>query len=79
MRLVVIENDVRLRAGPGTDFDILADLDAGALVETTSEHGWRCRRSRYSRPGRAVVTADGQYGWVAVEYVRELPDEGSEG
>jgi SH3-like domain-containing protein len=66
MTLVVIENDVRLRAGPGTDFDILADLDAGALVEATSEHGWR-----------AVVTSDGQYGWVAVEYLRDL--DGSEG
>lgn len=60
MSLVVIVDHVRLRAGPGTDYAVLADLDAGAIVEPTGGYGWR-----------EVVTAGGTRGWVAVDYVRD--------
>ena len=63
MTLVVIANNVRLRAGPSTDAAILAELPFGTHVEPTTDHGWR-----------HVMLEDGTQGWVAVEYLREVPE-----
>lgn len=62
MRGIIIEDAVRLRSGPGTEFEIVVELDAGTVVESTSEHAWR-----------EVVTGDGRRGWVAVDYLRRAP------
>lgn len=54
---------LRLRVGPGVDFSILKILPDGTLAEVlTLPDGVEV-------PGWALITADGQHGWVKVEFL----------
>lgn len=59
-RLRVNANGVRLRSGPGTEFDILDNLPIGATVEPVTDHAWR------------QVRHEGQEGWMAATYLDEV-------
>ena len=63
------DEGVRLRAGPGTDCDQLAELAAGTEVEVLS--------GPVSAGDRlwVKVTAEGTEGWVAEEFLAPVEDE----
>src|SRR5688572_25720856 len=67
-RLLVTDDQVRLRSGPGTQHPVLAELAAGTMVEPTGDHAWR------------EVRVGGQVGWVAAPFLApagaEEPAEG---
>ena len=57
---VTPDNNLNMRAGPGTDYDIVSKLPAGTgiLALGTNEDGsW------------IVVNYDGKYGWIKTEFV----------
>lgn len=57
---VTPDSNMNLRAGPGTDFDRVAQIPAGTTVTalgTNADETW------------VVVQYEGQYGWLAKEYL----------
>lgn len=57
---VTPDSNMNLRAGPGTDFDKVAQIPAGTAVTalgTNADETW------------VVVQYEGQYGWLAKEYL----------
>ena len=54
---------MNLRAGPGTDFDKVAQIPAGTEVTalgTNGDESW------------IMVQYEGQYGWLAKEYLNAV-------
>lgn len=60
-RAMVTSDDVNLRSGPGTSFDVLAVVPGGSELSAEKE----------SVNGFAAVIVDGQHGWIATEYLHE--------
>ena len=60
--LIITEDGVRLRSGPGTDSRILATLTAGTEAVPLTDHAWR------------QVNVGGQAGWVAADYLTSGAD-----
>lgn len=60
-RAMVSSDDVNLRSGPGTSFDVLAVVPAGSELVADRE----------AVNGFAAVNVNGQHGWIAVEYLSE--------
>lgn len=60
-RAMVTSDDVNLRSGPGTSFDVLAVIPGGSEISADRE----------SVNGFAAVNVDGQHGWIATEYLHE--------
>lgn len=65
--LLVTEDGVRLRSGPGTDSRILATLKAGTEAVPLTDHAWR------------QVNVGGQAGWIAADLLREASDSTQSG
>ncbi len=60
--VVVDVNILRLRSGPGTDYDILDRLALGTVLKVTgNQNEWL-----------EVVTPEGKNGWVHGDYVKEV-------
>lgn len=62
-----VTDDVRLREGPGADFDVESVLSAGARISVTGG----------PRDGFYLVDVDGMRGWVSADYI--APDDGGVG
>jgi uncharacterized protein YgiM (DUF1202 family) len=60
-RAVVTSDEVNLRSGPGTSFDVLTVVPPG--TELSAE--------RESVNGYAAVRVQGQHGWIATDYLSE--------
>lgn len=65
--LIVTEDGVRLRSGPGTDSRILATLKAGTEAVPITDHAWR------------QVNVGGVAGWIAADLLRESSDSTQSG
>lgn len=62
--VVTNEGNLNLRAGPGTEYDVIGKLDTGVQVvgcgySTTGPSNW------------IVVESNGQYGWVCTDYLQQ--------
>jgi uncharacterized protein YgiM (DUF1202 family) len=57
----VAARGLRLRGGPGTDFDIIQSLSAGQPLIASARNA--------DSTWAAVSTPDGQEGWVSVEFI----------
>jgi uncharacterized protein YkwD/uncharacterized protein YraI len=53
-------SDVNLRSGPGADYSIVTEMPAGTAMTVTGGE----------QEGYVPVEVDGQYGWVATEWVQ---------
>ena len=64
---VIVEADVlRLRSGPGTDYEIIGRMLQGTVLTVTgNQNEWL-----------KVITPEGQNGWTHGDYVRDVPLEG---
>lgn len=64
----IIGDKVRLRAGPGTNHKVLAELSYDIVVADNPEH--TLEDDADGRPWLYVRTFDGLEGWVALRYLR---------
>lgn len=62
--VVTSDENLNLRAGPGTEYDILGKLDAGVQVVG-------CGYSSSGPSNWIVVEVNGQYGWVCTDYLQQ--------
>ncbi len=53
-------SDVNLRSGPGSDYSVVTEMPAGTAMSITGRE----------QEGYVPVEVDGQYGWVAAEWVQ---------
>lgn len=65
--LLVTDDGVRLRQGPGTDTPILATLAAGTEAVPVTDHAWR------------QVRVGDKVGWIAADLLREWSDSTQSG
>lgn len=62
--VVTNEENLNLRAGPGTEYDIIGKLDAGVQVVG-------CGYSTNGPSNWIVVEINGQYGWACTDYLQQ--------
>lgn len=60
---VKANNALFLRADPSTDNPPIRLMDPGSILDAVTSHGWR----------QVTYPSTGETGWVAVEYIDEIP------
>ncbi len=61
-KYIVTASSLRIRSGPGTDYEILGSIEEGERVLSPNTQGWV-----------PIVLDDETTGWVAGQYLKEAP------